>query len=100
MGGSSRANLHTKTFILDRETVFIGSLNLDPRSFYENSEIGVIIHSVDLASDMADRFHEELEKDAFRLELKDQGSEQLLWHGYENGKPVQFDVEPYTGFWR
>lgn len=100
MDGSSKASLHTKTFILDRETVFIGSLNLDPRSFYENSEIGVIIHSADLAADMADRFHDELEKDAFRLELNNHVDEQLLWHGYENGKPVQFDVEPYTGFWR
>ena len=28
------------------------------------------------------------------------GDEQLLWHGYEDGSPVTFDVDPYTSFWR
>lgn len=102
MGGSSMASLHAKTFVLDRETVFIGSLNLDPRSFYENSEIGVIIHSTDLAADMADSFYDDLDKNTFRLELKDDGdwNELMLWHGYEKGEPVTFDVEPYTSFWK
>ncbi len=102
IGGSSRASLHAKTFVLDRETVFIGSLNLDPRSFYENSEIGVIIHSAELAGDMADSFYDELDKTTFRLELKKDrnGNEELLWHGYEKGEPVTFDVEPYTSFWK
>jgi putative cardiolipin synthase len=45
-------------------------------------------------------------EDAFRLELKTEISEdgydeeQLLWHGYENGQPVTFDVDPYTSFWK
>ena len=30
--GGSRASLHAKTFFFDRRAVFIGSLNLDPRS--------------------------------------------------------------------
>ena len=54
VGGSSKASLHAKSFVLDREKVFIGSLNLDPRSFHENSEIGVIISSPDTATDMAE----------------------------------------------
>ena len=49
MGGSSKASLHAKTFVRDREKVFIGSLNLDPRSFYENTEIGLVIHSTEVA---------------------------------------------------
>lgn len=31
-GGSSKASLHAKSFVLDREQIFIGSLNLDPRA--------------------------------------------------------------------
>ena len=54
VGGSSKASLHAKSFVLDREKVFIGSLNLDPRSFYENSEIGVIIKSAEMAAGMAE----------------------------------------------
>lgn len=97
-GGSSKASLHAKTFVLDREKVFIGSLNLDPRSFYENTEIGLVIEQRELASQMGANFERDIEKIAFRVELEKDGG--LLWHGYEEGKPVTFDVEPYTGFWR
>jgi len=102
VGGSSKASLHAKSFVLDREKVFIGSLNLDPRSFYENTEIGVIIKSPELAAGMAERFDERIEKAAFRLELvtDEDDNESILWHGYENGKKVTYDVDPYTSIWR
>jgi cardiolipin synthase C len=101
-GGSSKASLHAKTFVIDRNKVFIGSLNLDPRSFYENSEIGLVLSSDEVAEGMAEHLDAAMEKGAFRLELKEDedGDEYLLWHGYENGKEVTFDVEPYTSFWR
>ena len=102
VGSSSKASLHAKVFVLDREKVFIGSLNLDPRSFYENSEIGLIINSTEIAQGMAKGFEDDINKFTFRLELKEDedGDEQLLWHGYEDGSPVTFDVDPYTSFWR
>lgn len=40
--GSSAASLHGKTFSMDREWVFMGSFNIDPRSFRLNTEIGCI----------------------------------------------------------
>ena len=102
VGGSSKASLHAKVFVLDRKQVFIGSLNLDPRSFYENSEIGLILNSTEIAGNMAKKFDRDIEKHTFTLELKkdEDGQEELLWHGYEDGNPVTFDVDPYTGFWR
>ncbi len=102
VGSSSKASLHAKVFVLDRKQVFIGSLNLDPRSFYENSEIGLVINSSEMAQGMAKEFDADIEKHSFRLELQEdeEGDEQLLWHGYENGGPVIFDVDPYTSFWR
>ena len=101
-GGSSKASLHAKVFVLDRKYVFIGSLNLDPRSFYENSEIGLVLNSSEIAQGMAKEFDADIEKHSFRLELQEdeEGDENLLWHGYEYGKPVTFDVDPYTSFWR
>jgi len=36
-------SIHAKTFVFDNDTVFIGTFNLDPRSFYLNSEGGFII---------------------------------------------------------
>jgi putative cardiolipin synthase len=100
--GSSKASLHAKTFNLDRTWVFIGSLNLDPRSVYENTEIGVVLESPEIAQYMANNFDANIAANAFRLELvkKEDGGERLLWHGYENGKEQVYTVEPYTGFWR
>lgn len=102
VGSSSKASLHAKVFVLDREQVFIGSLNLDPRSFYENSEIGLVIDSTEIAQGMAESFDADIAKNTFTLELKvgEDGYEELLWHGYEDGNAVTFDVDPYTGFWR
>ncbi|MGD2053604.1 MAG: phospholipase D family protein [Gammaproteobacteria bacterium] len=102
VGSSSKASLHAKSFILDREKIFIGSLNLDPRSFYENSEIGVIIESPEVATKMAEGFDNEIAKGAFRLELvMDQDdNEYIHWHGIENGEPITYEVDPHTSFWR
>lgn len=100
--GSSKASLHAKTFVLDRKKVFIGSLNLDPRSFYENSEIGLVLNSAEIAEGMAQQLDTDMEKYAFRLELTEDEDENeyLLWHGYEDDEAVVFDVEPHTSFWR
>ncbi|MDA8142126.1 MAG: phospholipase D family protein [Desulfobacteraceae bacterium] len=101
-GGSSKASLHAKSFVFDRKQVFIGSLNLDPRSVLQNTEIGVVLTVPAIAEKMAEGFDENINKGAFRLELKkdENGVEQLLWHGYENGQPTVFTHEPHTGFWR
>jgi cardiolipin synthase C len=99
--GSSKASLHAKSFVFDRKEVFIGSLNLDPRALVHNTEIGVVIASSEIGGGMAEWFDENIDKIAFRLELKTVGgSETLLWHGIVDGKPETFDVDPYTGFWR
>lgn len=95
--GSSKASLHTKSFVFDRKKVFIGSLNLDPRSVVENTEIGVVAASTEMAHEMSAWFDENIEKVAFRLELKEG---KILWHGVENGTPRTFTVEPYTSLWR
>ena len=41
--------IHAKTMVIDSDTVFIGTFNLDPRSENLNTEIGVVIHNADLA---------------------------------------------------
>jgi len=101
-GGSSKASLHAKSFVFDRNQVFIGSLNLDPRAMIHNTEIGVVLTSPEIAQGMGSWFDNNIGKLAFRLELKrgEDGSETLLWHGLVDGKPETFDAEPYTGFWK
>jgi len=99
--GSSQTVLHAKAFILDREQVFIGSLNLDPRALYHNTEIGVVLASPAISNDMGDWFDQNIEEVAFRLELStdEDGFEHILWHGIDNGENQVFTVDPHTSFW-
>jgi putative cardiolipin synthase len=101
-GGSSKASLHAKSFVFDRQQVFIGSMNLDPRAVVHNTEIGVVLASPEIAQGMGDWFDQNVGRLAFRLELKSDegGSETLLWHGIVDGTPRTFDVDPYAGFWK
>ena len=50
--GSSGASLHTKAFIVDRSSVFLGSYNLDPRSTWLNCEQGVLVENAALAEQL------------------------------------------------
>ncbi len=100
--GQSKSSLHAKCFILDRDTAFIGSLNLDARSVVQNTEIGVVFKSPVIAENIASGFDRRIDQIAFRLELrKDKdGSEHLLWHGLVEGEEITFTHDPYTGFWK
>ncbi|MFP6584104.1 MAG: phospholipase D family protein [Candidatus Hydrogenedentota bacterium] len=48
-------SIHAKTYTFDDHTTFIGTYNLDPRSFYINGECGVFIHDQDFTQNMAQR---------------------------------------------
>ncbi len=48
-------SIHSKTFVFDEKTAFIGTYNLDPRSFYINNECGVFVHDETFARDVAQR---------------------------------------------
>ncbi|RMG58256.1 MAG: phospholipase D family protein [Gammaproteobacteria bacterium] len=99
--GSSRASLHAKTFLLDRHLAFVGSLNLDPRSLYENTEIGLLFDSPELGRDMANSLEANLQVKTFHVVLvrDDDGSERLEWRGIENGRPVVYDHDPHSSLW-
>lgn len=98
--GMKRSSLHAKTFTMDREKVFVGSLNLDPRSVYENTEIGVLFISPYYGEMISEGVHESLLQHAFRVELYEKnGYHGLQWTTIENGKLLHFTSEPYTSFW-
>ena len=100
--GRSKASLHAKSFVFDREKVFVGSFNLDAQSRIQNTEIGVIFNSQEIANHMAENFDRNINKAAFRLELQTDanGYEQILWHGLVDGEQKVLEVDPYTGFWQ
>ena len=100
--GTSITSLHAKEFSVDRKLVFIGSLNFDPRSVVQNTEIGVVIKSAELADMLTDRFDKYINQIAFRLELEkdDAGVEHIIWTGLIDGEKKVFTKEPYTDFWQ
>jgi len=99
--GKDKTVLHAKSFVFDREKVFIGSLNLDPRSIDHNTEIGLVLTSENIANRLAGWFDQNIERVAFRLALQanDKGYEKIVWHGLEDGEKVTYDKDPHTGFW-
>lgn len=102
--GSSTASLHAKTIILDRQGVFVGSFNVDPRSVSLNTEVGVILDSPKLGQQMSASIHRNLLKRAYQVTLVptlDEGSEKgLQWLTVQDGKRVRYDTEPDTTWWQ
>ncbi|MBE9519962.1 MAG: phospholipase D family protein [Proteobacteria bacterium] len=99
--GKEKTVLHAKSFVFDRQKVFIGSLNLDPRSIDHNTEIGLVLTSENIATRLAGWFDQNIERVAFRLALQanEKGYEKIVWHGWEDGEKVTYDEDPHTGFW-
>ena len=54
--GSSGSSLHTKAMVVDGNTVFVGSYNIDPRSTWLNCEQGVLVESMELATQIEQIF--------------------------------------------
>jgi len=54
--GSSGARLHGKAAIIDGRTLFVGSMNLDPRSVELNSEQGLLVTDTVLAAQLSALF--------------------------------------------
>ncbi|WP_233850341.1 phospholipase D family protein [Paraburkholderia sp. HD33-4] len=99
--GSSKASLHAKTYVFDRQSVFIGSMNLDPRSSHLNTEIGVLCNSPAIAGQVVDDVEPNLDVIAWRVEQRTDanGKHRIVWiDTAENGTVTEFDTEPGTSF--
>ena len=97
-GGSSRGALHAKTFVLDRQTVFVGSFNFDPRSMRLDTQNGIVIRSLELADQAACLFAEGLSPaHTYRVTLL--GNDDLVWITEANGQEVRYYREPLSRLW-
>ena len=65
--GMSIGRLHAKTAVIDRRIVFIGSMNLDPRSASKNTELGIIADCPPLAKEVIRVIHISKLQSAYRL---------------------------------
>jgi putative cardiolipin synthase len=93
----SKTGLHAKAMVFDRESVFIGSFNLDPRSFNINTEAGLYVESPELAEQVAAFMDEGVRpENSYRVLLDDEGD--LVWVTEIDGEEVRYDDEPETTF--
>ncbi len=98
VSGSSAASLHAKTFSADRQRVFIGSFNFDPRSARLNTEMGFAIQSADIAHQIAEAFEGGLLASAYRVRLADDGA--LEWVEQRGDETIVHRTEPGTSVWQ
>lgn len=90
--------LHTKAIIIDRRHIFIGSLNIDPRSIEINAEMGLLIDSEKMAAKMAHEMENDISEIAYRIHKNQEGN--LEWHATIDDKQVVETREPQTSWWR
>ncbi len=111
-GSRSRASLHAKAYIIDRSTLVIGSLNLDPRSVHLNTELALIVHSPQIASQAAALFKSATAPTAsYRVQLASPQEaaslrrigappSPLVWTGEDDGEMRTYNFDPQAGFYR
>lgn len=93
--GSSGSSLHAKTFSIDGERVFIGSFNFDPRSANLNTELGFVIYSPRLATEISSIFDEQVIYSSYKVKLNEKNK--LIWLEHdEDGSILTHTTEPGT----
>lgn len=112
IGSHSHASLHAKAYVIDRQILMIGSLNLDPRSAGLNTEMALEVDSPTLAQQVAELFAEDSSlEESYRVTLADPEaiaqmhavgtqSSPLVWTTINNGKTVYYNYDPNAGLWR
>ncbi len=95
--GADQFTLHTKLILVDRRYLFVGSLNLDPRSIDINAEMGLLIDSEEMTGALVDVLDGLMPSLAYHVVLNAKG--QLEWRGVIDGAEVVETSEPQAGRW-
>ena len=70
--------LHAKALVIDRDKVFIGSANLDPRSLRLNTEMGLLVNSKALNAEVRSMVERDFSQDnAWHLKFDEGGN--VIW---------------------
>ena len=96
--GRSAASLHGKTFTLDRQRVYVGSFNIDPRSIRFNTEMGLVIESPALAGTISASLDRWLPANAYELRLGE--GQRIEWVERMDAGVVVHDEDPRASLWR
>jgi putative cardiolipin synthase len=95
---TSIGRLHAKSAVVDKERVFIGSMNFDPRSDQHNTEMGLFIQSPQLAAQVLKLVEVIRQQGAYKVSLSENGKE-LVWSTTGPGGQEIVVEEPETDAW-
>ncbi len=95
--GPDTLTLHTKAILIDRKQLFVGSLNLDPRSIEINAEMGLLIESEEMVERLTQGLEQNLASITYRVRENDKGN--LEWEALIDNQEVVETKEPLTSQW-
>lgn len=91
--------LHSKASVIDRKTIFVGSLNFDPRSILLNTEMGLFVESPTLGSRFTQSVLEALPESTFRVSLD--ADDKTRWYWEPDGQQHEvYTSEPLASMGR
>ena len=90
--GLSHGRLHAKTAVIDASMVYIGSMNLDPRSDTTNTELGILAECPGLAHDIV-QVIDAARQSAYRVQFGPDG-DSLQWLGMGERRDIVLSSEP------
>jgi putative cardiolipin synthase len=93
--------LHAKLYVMDRERLYIGSMNYDQRSWGINTEVGLLIQNRELAEEVARRFDAMVSPEAayqVLLDTDSKGRPHLRWTTEMDHREIELTREPSRGF--
>jgi putative cardiolipin synthase len=90
---ASLGRLHAKTAVIDQSMVYMGSMNLDPRSESTNTELGILAECPELAMEVIRVINISKLQSSYRLRFASDG-QNLEWLATDDRGEVVFSEEP------
>lgn len=94
--GQALGRLHEKAAVVDGRWLFLGSMNMDPRSAELNTELGLIIDSPELSAQVQKLVDNIQQHGAYELRLTPD-RQQVQWWSPDLDQPL--DTDPDTDWW-
>jgi putative cardiolipin synthase len=91
--GASLGRLHAKTAVIDQSMVYMGSMNLDPRSESTNTELGIFAECPELAKEVIRVINISKLQSSYRLRFAPDG-QSLEWLATDDRGEVVLSEEP------
>ena len=96
--GGSIGRSHAKLAVIDRHITFVGSMNMDFRSSRENTELGLLVDSPELAEQVLRLSERVRDVGSYRLRL-DESGKHVQWVGTRiDGIEEVYDSDPEVDF--